>query len=183
VRQQGVPPSHIIVYGHSLGASVAIDLSAREPVGALIVEGALVSIPARGQEMYPWLPVSLIATNRFDSSQKIRSVQCPKLIMHARDDEMVPIHHGLALFKAASEPKEFVELKGGHGDAIEVDRSHIALTIAGFAERVVPSQPQPVSQTQRSTSRRLDRRRIRAGKAAVQPGQTEKIERVTSRSP
>jgi uncharacterized protein len=45
----------------------------------------------------------------------------PKLFLHARDDEVVPFAHGRRLFEAAAEPKTFVALRGGHGDAFDVD--------------------------------------------------------------
>ena len=36
--QLHVPPNHIIAYGRSLGAAVAIDLATRQPLAGLIIE-------------------------------------------------------------------------------------------------------------------------------------------------
>ncbi len=44
-----VPPTHIIIFGHSLGSGVAIELATRVAAAALIVEGAYTSVPNRGQ--------------------------------------------------------------------------------------------------------------------------------------
>ncbi len=41
---------------------------------------------------------------------------CPVLIVHSRDDEIIPFRHGRDLFVDANEPKEFLELRGGHND-------------------------------------------------------------------
>lgn len=116
-----VPPERIIAFGHSLGSAVAVDLASRVPVGGLIVEGALTSAVERGQELYPYIPVRWIAASRFASIAKISRVTAPKLFLHARGDEVIPIAHGRRLYEAASPPKTFVELEGGHGDAFDVD--------------------------------------------------------------
>jgi fermentation-respiration switch protein FrsA (DUF1100 family) len=44
----------------------------------------------------------------------------PLLVVHSRQDEIVPFAHGRALFNAAREPVEFQELRGGHNDGFIV---------------------------------------------------------------
>jgi uncharacterized protein len=130
----GVPPERIVLFGHSLGSAVAVELATRVPAAGLILDGALFSAVARGQEIYPWLPVRLIARNRFESDRKIGRLTLPKLFLHARADNVVPIDHGRRLFALAPEPKRFVELAGGHGDAFLVDSAAYYGAIAGFLE-------------------------------------------------
>jgi fermentation-respiration switch protein FrsA (DUF1100 family) len=120
-EQLGVPPERIVIFGHSLGSAVAVDLASRVPHAGLIVEGALTSALERGAELYPYIPVRWIGRSRFASIEKISRVTGPKLFLHARGDEVIPIAHGRRLFDAASPPKTFVELDGGHGDAFDVD--------------------------------------------------------------
>jgi uncharacterized protein len=117
----GVPAERIIIYGHSLGTAPAIELATRVKAAALIIEGAPYSIRARAQEVYPLVPIRLIAKSEFNSLQRIGSVKIPTLVMHATEDGTIPIAHGRRLFEAANEPKRFVELRGGHGDAFEAD--------------------------------------------------------------
>ena len=131
-EQAGVTPDRIIVFGHSLGSAVAIDLVSRVPAGGLIVEGALTSAIGRGQELYPYIPVRWIAASRFNSIDKISKVKVPKLFLHARGDEVIPLAHGRQLYQAASPPKTFVELQGGHGDAFDVDSANYFGSIARF---------------------------------------------------
>lgn len=126
-----VPPSRIIIYGYSLGSAVAIDLAARVSAAGLIVEGAFLSIPARGAELYPFLPVSWLARNRFASVDKIARVRMPKLFIHARGDADVPIAHGRRLFELAQPPKYFQDVAGGHTDAYEVDPTFFR-AVGGF---------------------------------------------------
>jgi fermentation-respiration switch protein FrsA (DUF1100 family) len=116
-----VPPARIVIYGYSLGSAVAIDLAARVPAAGLIVEGALLSVTARGAELYPFLPVAWLARNRFASVEKIAGVAMPKLFIHARADREIPIAHGRRLYDLAAGPKYFQEVAGGHTTAYQVD--------------------------------------------------------------
>jgi fermentation-respiration switch protein FrsA (DUF1100 family) len=131
-EELGVPAERIIPFGHSLGSAVAIDLASRARVAGLIVEGGLISVVQRGQELYPFIPVRWIARTRFSSIDKIPQVTVPKLFLHAVADEVIPLSHGLRLFQAAAEPKTFVELRGTHSDAFAVDSSRYFGSIADF---------------------------------------------------
>jgi fermentation-respiration switch protein FrsA (DUF1100 family) len=133
---RGVPANRIVVFGHSLGSAVAIDLASRQPVAGLIVEGALTSAVDRGQELYPYIPVRRIARSRFGSLDRVAGIRVPKLFLHATRDEVIPLAHGRRLFDAAREPKAFVELQGGHGDAFDVDSARYFGSIAEFLEHL-----------------------------------------------
>jgi pimeloyl-ACP methyl ester carboxylesterase len=122
-EQLGVPPNQILIFGHSLGSAVAVDLASRVPSAGLILEGAMTSVLQRGQELYPFIPVRWLAASRYPSIEKIRQVTAPKLFLHATGDEVIPFSHGRRLFEAAPPPKTFVQLRGGHGDAFDVDSS------------------------------------------------------------
>ena len=131
-EERGVPAERIIVFGHSLGSAVAIDLASRVHNAGLIVEGGLVSVVQRGQELYPFIPVRWIARTRFSSIDKIPKVATPKLFLHAVADEVIPLSHGRRLYQAAREPKTLVELAGSHSDAFAVDSSRYFDSIADF---------------------------------------------------
>jgi fermentation-respiration switch protein FrsA (DUF1100 family) len=42
------------------------------------------------------------------------------MIIHSRNDDIVPFEFGLELYEAANEPKEFVEVFGSHNDGFLV---------------------------------------------------------------
>jgi fermentation-respiration switch protein FrsA (DUF1100 family) len=137
----GVPAGQIVVFGHSLGSAVAVDLVSRVSVGGLIVEGALTSAIERGQELYPFIPVRWIAASRYPSIEKISRVTVPKLFLHARGDEVIPLAHGRRLYEAAPPPKSFVELQGGHGDTFDVDSANYFGSIAQFLRGLSATVP------------------------------------------
>jgi hypothetical protein len=136
-----VPASRIILFGHSLGTGVTIELARHVPAAGMIVEAAYTSVADRGQEVFPLLPIKVIAQSRFASIDKVGELRLPKLFLHARDDRTIPIEHGRRVFAAAAEPKEWVELDGGHADAYTADRVRYYGAIEAFIGRVVAQAP------------------------------------------
>ena len=127
-----VPPGRIVLFGHSLGSAVAVDLATREPAAGIVLDGALASVVGRAQEVYPFVPVRWIARSRYASIEKIGRLRIPKLFLHARADEVIPFAHGRRLYEAAAEPKTFVALRGGHGDAFDLDSATYFGAIRAF---------------------------------------------------
>jgi fermentation-respiration switch protein FrsA (DUF1100 family) len=137
-ESRGIAANRIVVFGHSLGSAVAVDLASRVPAAGLILEGALTSVVDRGQELYPYIPVRWLAASRFASLEKMASVRVPKLFLHAAADDVIPLAHGRRLYDAAPPPKTFVELQGGHGDAFDVDSARYFGSIAEFLASLKP---------------------------------------------
>jgi fermentation-respiration switch protein FrsA (DUF1100 family) len=108
----------IIVHGKSLGGAVAVDLATKVDLHAVISESAFTSVQDIGEEIYPFLPIRLITTIKYDTLSKIDKLNMPKLIIHSTEDEIIPFHHGQKLFDAASEPKKFYRMRGTHNEAI-----------------------------------------------------------------
>jgi fermentation-respiration switch protein FrsA (DUF1100 family) len=77
-------------------------------------------VPDAAAVHYPYLPVRWLSRFRYDTLSRLPSIQVPVLVVHSRDDEIIPFRHGEALFAAANEPKSFLELRGGHNEGIIV---------------------------------------------------------------
>ena len=136
VRTRGIDPQHIIIYGHSLGSGVATHLAANVEAAGLIVEGAFTSVPDVGASRFPWMPVRLLAGERFASVERIDSIAMPKLFLHASDDGVIPFEFGKRLFDAAPAPKEFVTLTGGHDRAFAADSATYYAAIGKWIRRI-----------------------------------------------
>lgn len=102
---------------------------------ALVLASTFTSVPDLGVEVYWFLPVRLISRFRYDNLSHLAAVQAPVLIAHSRDDEIVPFAHGQRLYAAAREPKQFLELAGGHNTGFIFMREAWMRELADFLER------------------------------------------------
>jgi fermentation-respiration switch protein FrsA (DUF1100 family) len=118
---RGLTASDIVLFGRSLGGSVATRLAVDVRPSGLIVESSFTSVPDVAQELYPWLPARWLSRLRHATRDYIQDVECPVLIIHSRDDEIIPFHHGEAIFAAAPEPRTLLELHGSHNEAFLED--------------------------------------------------------------
>jgi uncharacterized protein len=114
IAKKNLTPSQIIIYGHSLGGGVATGLAVKHPPAKLIIEGTFTSVPDVAAEIYPYLPVRLMAHIKYPNLERIKQIKVPLLIIHSSDDEIIPFTHGEKLFAAANKPKTFYKAQGSH---------------------------------------------------------------------
>jgi hypothetical protein len=135
-----VDGGRVVVFGQSLGGSIAIVALARSPrraqVRALVVEGAFSGYRRIAREKLAdiWItwpfqvPLSYAMDNHFKPTEAIsRLSPMPVLIIHGLDDTIVPSEHAKTLFAAAREPKALWLLPetghiGAFGSAANQDR-------------------------------------------------------------
>ena len=111
VNEKKVPPENIIVYGRSVGGGMAADLAMRQKVGALVLDSSFVTA-FRVMTKLPLLPV-----DKFRNISKIDKINCPVLVIHSKDDNVIPYWHGRKLFDKAKEPKICLWAEGiGHNN-------------------------------------------------------------------
>lgn len=117
----------IIVYGQSIGGSIAIRLVARSKlrthVLGLITDSAFSSYRRIAREKLGsvWLtwplqwPLSLLISDRYAAIDVVAEISpIPLLIIHGDEDIVVDASHAQRLFKAAREPKQLWIVPGGH---------------------------------------------------------------------
>lgn len=136
---EGVPADRLVIFGWSLGAAIAVNLASQVEAGAVILEGAPDSVVDIGQQRYPMFPVKLIIRNPFNAIERIGSVRAPLLFLHSPEDTVIPFVNGRKLFEAAPSPKTFVEVRGGHVEASEIDRDVFYGAIARFLSLAMPT--------------------------------------------
>ncbi len=140
VEQRGIPAEHIILFGRSLGASIAADLATRQSVAGLILESGFTSVPDAAAKLYPWLPVRWLSRYQYDARKKLANIHSPVLIAHSRDDEIISYSNGERLFEAANEPKQFLQLRGGHNDGFFVSGKDYIQGLNGFLDNVLAGE-------------------------------------------
>lgn len=132
-------PTRRFIYGHSLGGAVAINLAAslgeasREenaetdpaPAHGLIVESSFTSLADVAKSLtYPWLPLQLILSQKFNSIDKISQITIPILLVHGTRDDYVPARFSQMLFDAAAERKKLLMVEGAnHNNSMRVGES------------------------------------------------------------
>lgn len=138
--ERGIAPSSIVLVGRSLGGAIAAWLAQHVRPRALVIESAFTSIPDIAAETYWFLPARLLARFKYDTREYLRHVQSPVLVVHSRDDELIPFHHGNELFESATGPKELLEIAGGHNEGFFLSTGRYTTGLQSFLARH-PSHP------------------------------------------
>ena len=132
-RQHPGPPRYL--YGHSLGAAIAVHLAAdvKDEAG-LIIEGSFPSTRAvLAASAWGWLPVSALITQTFDSASRIAHIGSPVLVVHGGSDTLILPSLGRSLFDSAIEPKRFLLIEGGaHHNTSAVGLQHYRQALGEF---------------------------------------------------
>ena len=139
-QKRKIDAAGIVVLGRSMGAAVAAWLAGKERPGGVILESGFTSVPDRGAELFPFLPVRWMSLIRYDTLGRIASVRCPVLFVHSRDDRLIPISHGRRLFEAANEPKRLLEITGTHNDGFIISGAVYTDGLVKFLDSVLPGR-------------------------------------------
>ena len=82
--------AQVTVIGRSLGSGVAVRLASERPVARLVLVTPYDSIVGIAAEQYPFMPVSLLMTDRYDSYLYAPRVRAPTHLIAAGDDRIIP---------------------------------------------------------------------------------------------
>ena len=115
-EEKGLRPEELILFGRSLGGSIAATIAKDINPASLVLESAFTSFDDVGAHYYPWLPVRLFSRFDYNTLEAVKQVTCPVLVIHSPDDEIIPYKFGQQIFAAANEPKQFGILEGSHNE-------------------------------------------------------------------
>lgn len=106
-----VPANRTLLYGRSLGSGPAVQMATEERAAGLVLQSAFTSAY---RVITHW---HLLPFDQFENLNKLPHVHCPVLVMHGREDHVIPFYHGEALYAAAAEPKRRLWVDfAGHND-------------------------------------------------------------------
>jgi len=135
-----------VIYGHSMGSGVAVNLASQlgspTDYGGLVLESAFTSFDDVAHAS-GWLAslVNRFNRERFASIEKISRVQAPLLMLHGTRDDTIPIRLGEQLFATANNPKQWLAIDGAaHSDLNLVNPALYQTTLRGFASRYLSGQ-------------------------------------------
>ncbi|OIW06547.1 hypothetical protein TanjilG_29968 [Lupinus angustifolius] len=108
-EKYGAREEDIVLYGQSIGSGPTVDLAARLPNLRAVILHSAVSSGLR--VMYPvkrtyWFDI-------YKNIDKIPSVNCPVLVIHGTDDDVVDCSHGKQLWEHCKQKYEPLWIDGG----------------------------------------------------------------------
>lgn len=132
IEDKGYQNREIIIFGRSLGGAVASHLAAEVESRALILESSFTSVRDMAHHAMPIISRLVYLRYNFDTESIIKRVRSPLLLMHSREDEIVPYPLGQKLFEAANNPKYNFEMQGDHNGGFITSQPGYGQAISQF---------------------------------------------------
>ena len=141
LEERGLAPGRTVVFGRSLGGAVgawlASQLPGDEAPAAVIVESSFSSGADMARRLYPIYPARLLTRLEYPVVEYVARLRSPVLVVHSRDDEIIPFSMGRAIYEAAPAPKSFLELRGDHNAGFWISREAYTAGLDGFLDSVL----------------------------------------------
>ena len=120
-------PSHIALFGHSLGTAIAAHLAetmAPEFPDALVLQSPFTSAREMASRMMvppiPWL-WRRISRMHYDTRGVVARIDTPVFVAHGTRDAVIPLRMGRQVFSAAKHPGQLLIVNGaGHNDVADI---------------------------------------------------------------
>jgi hypothetical protein len=115
------PESDIILYGRSLGTSIATHVASENTPKKLILESPFYNMEDVAKSRFPILPVKQLLKYKFETNKFIKKVHCPIVIFHGTNDDVVPYASGKKL-SALIDARQLAFItvpQGAHNNLIE----------------------------------------------------------------
>ncbi len=119
---------HLLLYGRSLGTSIASHLAAKNAPKGLLLETPFYSMQDLVRRYYPWLPHSLLLRYPLRNDLHLERVDCPIFIFHGDQDEIIEHRSALKLKDFLKPNDRFYTIPDAHhADLSEFPSYHKAL--------------------------------------------------------
>jgi fermentation-respiration switch protein FrsA (DUF1100 family) len=143
VNTKGKDAKTIISFGQSLGTAVAAHLAANHEVGGVVMEAPFPSASRVARKYYWFLPgVGLLLHSQFDTKERLKRINAPILIVHCKQDPVLPFQFGLEVYNAARGPKDFLEINGQcHEEASVIAPENYRAALRAFLGNIQRKKP------------------------------------------
>jgi fermentation-respiration switch protein FrsA (DUF1100 family) len=119
----GTTPERTVIYGHSLGSAIGVELAGEIKPRALLLEAPFTSARAMAARLgvpgiLPlWRAISRV---HYDTRTRVADLDVPVSVVHGERDMVTPVHMGQEVFHAAHRKGDLLILEGvGHNDVVE----------------------------------------------------------------
>jgi len=139
IEHKIVDSEHIFFHGRSLGGGVVCALSRKRKPNALVLSSTFTSIRAvAGRFLFP----PFLLKDQFDNLEALEEYEGPVLILHNKDDRLIPLAHAKKLKEAAGDAT-LKTMPGGHNNLEPYHRrgkawDHILKFLTGDKLQVSP---------------------------------------------
>ena len=82
--------AQVTVVGRSLGSGIAVRVASLRPAAKLVLVTPYDSIVGLAEEQYPFMPVSMLMLDRYESFRYAPRVRAPTHLIAAADDRIIP---------------------------------------------------------------------------------------------
>jgi hypothetical protein len=133
LKDKGFSEENIILWGRSLGSTVAVETALKYNVKAVILESAILDIKSGAISVFSryikifkfvilkrfikWLLENAHYVQNFSNYDKISKIKCPLLIMHAKNDEKINYEQSVKLASNNKNAQLFLVEEGSHDHA------------------------------------------------------------------
>jgi fermentation-respiration switch protein FrsA (DUF1100 family) len=119
----GTVPEQTVIYGHSLGSAIGVELAGEIKPRALLLEAPFTSARAMAARLgvpgiLPlWRAISRV---HYDTRTHVADLAVPVSVVHGEHDVVTPVQMGREVFEAARYKGQLLILEGvGHNDVVE----------------------------------------------------------------
>ncbi len=136
-----IDPAKILLFGRSLGSSIAIYVASKRDSMGLVLVSPFDSLASVAQSHYPIFPVRLLMRHPFPCMDYIGDIQVPTIVIMAEEDNVVPRKHSLSVIEAWPGPLTSVtipatshnDISGRHGEFFR-EIGKFLVSIEGFSD-------------------------------------------------
>jgi len=138
VNTKGKDPKTIVSFGQSLGTAVATYLAAQHEVGGVVLEAPFLSASRVARKFYWFLPgIGFLLRSQFDTEKRLKEINTPILVVHCKQDPVLPFQFGKEVYNAARPPKDFLEINGQcHEEASVIAPDSYRVALHGFLSEI-----------------------------------------------
>jgi len=140
-ERAGAGANRIFFYGQSFGAATATQRAEIDPPAALMLESAFGSIEEfKTDSSQMDFPAGYVALDSWATSERIKNVTAPVLLMHGLADDFVRPEFSQKIYDNAHDPKKLVLVEGAvHGNVPEVLGDQYPTLVQDFVNQYVPA--------------------------------------------